>query len=72
MKINCDKNAIKKAIEVAGGAKDLAKKLDISYQTVRNWLNGNSNPNKANCKSIEVITNGIVRREDIFPDYPWD
>lgn len=25
-----------------------------------------------NCAKIEKETNGVIKREDILPDYPWD
>jgi DNA-binding transcriptional regulator YdaS (Cro superfamily) len=64
--------AIEKAIEIVGGAERLARKLDISYQAVRNWQHGFAVPNILSCVKIEKITDGNVKREDILPDYPWD
>lgn len=63
--------SIEKAIEVIGGAEKLARKMEVSYQAVLNWKNGFAVPNPLNCVRIEKITNGVVRREDILPDYPW-
>lgn len=63
--------SIEKAIEVIGGAEKLARKLEVSYQTVLNWKNGFAVPNSLNCVRIEKITGGVVKREDILPDYPW-
>lgn len=64
--------AIKKAIETIGGAEKLARKLEVCYQTVLNWKNGIAVPNSLNCVRIEKITSGVVKREDILPDYPWN
>lgn len=63
--------SIEKAIEAIGGAEKLARKLEVSYQTVLNWKNGFAVPNPLNCVRIEKITGGAVKREDILPDYPW-
>ena len=64
--------AIEKAIEIAGGAEKLARKIETSYQTILNWKNGFSVPSVLNCVKIERLTNRMVKREDILPDYPWD
>lgn len=63
---------IEKAIKIIGGAEKLARKLEVSYQTVLNWKNGFAVPASLNCVKIEKATNGAVKREDILPDYPWD
>lgn len=64
--------SIEKAIEIIGGAEKLARKLEVSYKTVLNWKNGFAVPNSLNCVKIEKVTIGIVKREDILPNYPWD
>jgi DNA-binding transcriptional regulator YdaS (Cro superfamily) len=64
--------AINKAIEIIGGGEKLARKLEVSYQTVLNWRNGFMVPSMPNCIKIEKATEGKVKREDILPDYPWD
>ena len=64
--------SIEKAIEIVGGAEKLARKIEVSYQTVLNWKNGFAVPNPLNCVKIEKITDGAVKREYILPDYPWD
>ena len=66
------KEAIKKAIEAAGGAKDLAAKVGVSYKTVLDWKNGRVKLSPINCVKMEKLTNGEVKREEILPDYPWD
>jgi DNA-binding transcriptional regulator YdaS (Cro superfamily) len=64
--------SIAKAIETIGGAEKLARKLEVSYQAVLNWKNGFAVPNPLNCVRIEKLTGGVVKREDILPDYPWN
>lgn len=63
--------SIKKAIKVIGSASKLAIKLEVSYQAALNWNSGFAVPSPLNCVRIEKITNGVVKREDILPDYPW-
>jgi DNA-binding transcriptional regulator YdaS (Cro superfamily) len=65
-------DAIKKAIEFAGGATALAKKLHVTYHTVLTWKNGRSSISPMNCLNIERVTEGKVKRKDILPNYPWE
>lgn len=64
--------AVKKAIELMGGASTLSRSLAVAYQTVLNWRNGYASPSPLNCVKIEKAVNGGVKREEILPDYPWD
>lgn len=64
--------SIEKAIEVIGGTENLARKLDVSYQSVLNWKYGYAVPSALSCIRIEKLTNGAVKREDIITNYPWD
>lgn len=68
----CNYEAIKKAIGIAGNATELAKKMNVSYHTVLTWKNGRSSISTTNCQKIEKVTEGIIKKEDILPDYPWD
>lgn len=70
MKSNVE--AIKKAIEIAGGANKLAAKIGVSYQTILTWKNARSSLSLANCLKIEKATEGKVKAEDILPDYDWN
>jgi DNA-binding transcriptional regulator YdaS (Cro superfamily) len=67
-----NQDAIKKAIEIAGGATNLAKKLGVTYHTILTWKNGRTSISPINCINIEKETDGKVKREDILPTYPWD
>lgn len=64
--------SIEKAVKIIGGAEKLARKLEVSYQTVLNWRNGFTVPTPLNCVKIEKATNGAIKREDILPNYPWN
>lgn len=70
MKINTD--AIKRAIEIAGGANALAQSLGVAYQTVLAWKNARSSISLINCKKIEEVTHQQVKLKDILPDFPWE
>ena len=70
MKYNVE--AIKKAIQIAGGATQLAHKLGVSYQTVLTWKNARSSVSPTNCVKIEKVTEGAVSRREILPEFPWD
>lgn len=69
-KLNVD--SIFKAIEIAGGARELSIKIGASYQSVLDWKNQRRVPSTANCQKIEKATDGQVKAEDILPDYPWE
>ena len=64
--------AIKRAIETVGSASKLARDLGVTYQTVIFWKNGRVVPNPLNCLNIEKATGGVVKREEILPNYPWE
>ncbi len=66
------KESIEKAIEIVGGAKELAEKMNVSYKSVLDWKNGRVKLSPINCVKMEKLTNGEVKREEILPDYPWD
>jgi DNA-binding transcriptional regulator YdaS (Cro superfamily) len=68
----CDQEALKKAIEIAGGMQPLAKKIGVSYQAILNWKSERTKMNPIRCVKIEEATEGIVKRSDILPDYPWE
>lgn len=70
--MKCNVEAIKNAIEVAGGANNLALKIGVSYQTILTWKNARSSISIGNCAKIEKAMEGKVKKEDILPDYPWE
>ena len=70
--IKCNIDALKKAIDIIGGAGKLAMKTGVSYQTVLNWKNGRNTIHPLNCIKIEEAVNGAITRKDILPNYPWD
>jgi DNA-binding transcriptional regulator YdaS (Cro superfamily) len=71
LKMNA-KESIEKAIEIVGGAKELAEKMNVSYKSVLDWKNGRVKLSPINCVKMEKLTDGKVKREDILPEYPWN
>lgn len=70
--IKCNQEALKKAIEIAGGMQPLAKKVGVAYQTILNWKSERTNISPATCVKIEEALNKAVKKEEILPDYPWE
>jgi len=60
-----------KAVEIVGGAKQMADKLGVSYPSVWAWLNSTRKLPAEHCPSIEKLTNGQVRCEDLRCDVDW-
>ena len=71
-KIKSNIEALKKAIEEAGGMQELAKKIGVSYQTILNWKSERSSISPVNCVRIEEATHGKVSRKEILPGYSWE
>lgn len=61
---------IDRAIRVAGGYAHLARKLGVKLQTVCAWRSRGQVP-ADRCPTIERITDGRVRCEDLRPDVEW-
>lgn len=62
---------IKKAVEICGNQKALAKACNVSQQAVNKWFSGK---NMMDVKHIPLIihaTNGAVKPEDLRPDVDW-
>ena len=63
---------IQNAVDHFGGRVNLAKAVNISYQTISDWVNEKKTPSLDNCIKIEKATGGKVKAKDILPDYPWE
>ena len=50
------------------GTGDLARKLEVSHQCVRDWKRGAYLPKPDKAPAIERITGGAVTRHDLYPD----
>ena len=61
--------AIEKAIKVCGGKRShLARRLNVSWQQIRLWLEKKSIITGERAVMIELVTNGEVKRDEIRPD----
>lgn len=63
-------NAIDRAIEEAGGVKNLAKKLGEKPGTVSMWKNRGRVP-VDKCPAVERALDGKVVCEELCPDVDW-
>lgn len=64
-------NAVSMACDFVGGPKRLADSLGVSPPTVHQWINGERRVPAERCLSIERVTKGKVRCEDLRPDVDW-
>jgi len=71
MRQNFNTEEIQRAVSILGSRNALAKKMNISYQTVSDWVNGKKTPSLQSCLKIEEATEGLVKVKNILPDYPW-
>lgn len=60
--------SIRKAIEIAGSATNLAKKVGVSVQSVCFWRDGRRSVPINKCAAIERATNRAVTRKELRPD----
>lgn len=65
------KDAIAKACKAVGGQAALARSLNVTPATVSQWVNEVRPVPAERCPSIERITQGAVRCEDLRPDVDW-
>ena len=63
---------IKKAVNILGSRHNLASAINISYQTVSDWINGRKTPSPENCIKVEKATSGKVKARDILPPSSYD
>lgn len=62
-------DALKRAIELCGGKRSvLAKRLNVTWQTIELWLHGKSCITAERAMSIEYVTGGKVTRRELRPD----
>lgn len=64
-------DAFLKAVESGGGFTKVAKDIGVSYQTMLNWKNGRNSMSPENCEKLVKVTNYVVTKEQIMPNYPW-
>ena len=61
-------DALKKAIEIAGGQASLARVIGKKPGHVWAWLNRDHRVPVEMCRLIEMATNGAVKRHELRPD----
>lgn len=61
-------DAVREAVELAGGQSALGKLIGRNQSTVRSWLTGRTRVSPQFCGDIETATRGKVRRSDLRPD----
>lgn len=64
-------SAITKAVEILGGPSRVAVLLGVSPQAVCFWRDGKRRFPADSCPTIERVTGGTVRCEDLRPDVEW-
>lgn len=60
---------ILKACEIAGSQAGLARFLDVTPQTVNQWISGAREIPATQCYPIETLTKGAVTRENLRDDW---
>ncbi|AYH32991.1 transcriptional regulator [Pectobacterium parmentieri] len=63
-------NAIHKAIVLAGGQLELAKKCGKSQSTISDWLNGKKRISPENVQSLVDAVHGEILAYEFRPDLP--
>jgi len=63
---------IKKAVDILGSRNTLANAINVSYQTVSDWINGKKTPSLENCMKVERATNGKIKARAILPPSSYD
>ncbi len=64
-------NTISKAVEIIGGPIKAAAALGVSHQAVRSWMSGTRGFPAGLAPSVEKLTDGAVRCEDLAPGVEW-
>jgi DNA-binding transcriptional regulator YdaS (Cro superfamily) len=62
---------MKKACEVVGNLATLARQLGLKPPSVFPWVSGKQQVPAARCPTIERLTGGVVRCEELRPDVEW-
>jgi DNA-binding transcriptional regulator YdaS (Cro superfamily) len=63
---------IQKAVSIFRSRNALAEKMNVSYQSISDWINGRKTPSLENCLKIEEVTEGKVKVKNILSDFPWE
>lgn len=60
--------ALNKAIDLIGGQKQLAEKLEIDSAAISGWRKRDNKVPPSRCRTIESLTAGEVTVHDLRPD----
>jgi DNA-binding transcriptional regulator YdaS (Cro superfamily) len=63
--------AIQKACQLVGSAHKLSQLTGTSYMTVQKWRHGKATPSPLNCMRVEKATHGLIKKEEIRPEFDW-
>lgn len=66
-----EKTPIIRACEIMGSQKALADALEVSPSTVNQWVSEIRPIPAEHCPTIEKLTGGAVRCEDLLADVDW-
>ena len=58
-------------IEKNGGQTEIAQKLGVTQGLISQWLKGKTRVTPERAKQIELVTGGVVTRQELRPD-SWD
>ena len=64
-------SSLSAAIRLAGGIPKRARALGVSAQAVYFWRAGSRQLPARHCPTIERLTGGQIRCEDLRPDVDW-
>ena len=64
--------SIQTAISIIGGPSAVARELGVTPQAVCFWRDGKRKVPADVCPSIERLTSGQVRCEELRPDVDWE
>lgn len=68
-------SSIKRACEIAGGISKMARALGVKPPTVAQWVSDKPSMRRKvpaeRCPTIERVTKGEIRCEDLRPDIDW-
>lgn len=67
-----DTTAITKACDLVGGTNAMASALEVTPPVVSEWLSGGRPVPWRRAMSIESLTHGRVRREELLPEFDWE
>ncbi|GLS27761.1 transcriptional regulator [Marinibactrum halimedae] len=62
---------VKRVAKIIGTQVELAKRLGVKPATVNQWVTGVRRVPPIRAVQMEDITDGVVSRIDLCPNFPW-